>query len=101
MFSYNSVGKVLVPVVSVACSVAQRKSSLPWSTVLQPVKLTPTSEIISAMQVDSYREELDINRVLKTSLRNGLCHNFKTLVSGCKLTTGNLKTREEIGQCML
>lgn len=83
------------------CCVPLGKSLLPWSSVPRPVKLAPTSEAVCAVGVDSYREEFNINNVVKKSLKNGLCHNYKTLLSGCRLTTGNQQRREESARFML
>lgn len=77
------------------------KSLLPWSSVLQPVKLAPISEVVCAVWVDNYREELEINNIVKQILTNGVCCNYDTLLSGCSLMTGNLQTRDESAQFKL
>lgn len=96
MSIYDLGGKVLVLVVSLAVV-----CPLPWSSVPRLVKPAPTSEAVCAVGVDSYREEFHINNVVKKSLKKGLCHNYKTLLSGCRLTTGNQQRREESAQFML
>jgi len=101
MFVYDLGGKALVLVVSLAVVWPRRKTLLPWSSVLRPVKLAPTSEVVCAVCTDSYREELEINNVVKQSLTDVFCHDYETLVLGGRLMTSNLQTRDKSARFMV